>query len=78
MPWIFKYSNAEGFYISVLRLDDLWAELDSVERKLAGIANEVLGPFHEPEDEDRAPRPMPIPFPLMGYPPPATAPPAGS
>ena len=59
-PWTYSWGS-DGHTISVLRLEDLWAELDAVDRSLAKLSDEALmgsGIPHVPEG-DLLPRPFP-------------------
>jgi hypothetical protein len=62
-PWVFQF-GAEGNYISVLRLEDLWDELEVIDRELGRMNNAALdgtAVSHIIKDENRTPRPMPQP-----------------
>lgn len=62
-PWEFKFGSS-GHWISVLQLEDLWDELELIDRELGRLSNAVLAGTaipHIVEDENRPLRPMPQP-----------------
>jgi len=62
-PWVFRH-DANGCQISVLRVEDLWNELELIDKELGRLNNaELEGTCfpHIPEDENRPVRPMPQP-----------------
>lgn len=65
-PWEFKFAAGDsgGHWISVLRVEDLWNELEAVDRELSRMRNAELdgtATSHVAEDENRPLRPMPQP-----------------
>lgn len=63
VPWQYGFGS-DGHHISVLRLEDLWDELDGIDRALSALFNDVMAASrqpHMPEDPGRPPRPMPVP-----------------
>lgn len=62
-PWVFQF-GANGHYVSVLRLESLWDELEAIDRDLGGMRNTALAGAafpHIAEEESRPLRPMPQP-----------------
>lgn len=62
-PWEFKFGSG-GHWISVLRLEDLWDELELIDRNLGRLSNAELAGTATPhiiEDENRPLRPIPQP-----------------
>jgi hypothetical protein len=65
-PWELKFAAGEsgGHWISVLSIEDLWNELEAVDRELSRLRNAELkgtATSHVAEDENRPLRPMPQP-----------------
>jgi hypothetical protein len=64
-PWAFQF-GANGHYISVLRLESLWDELEAIDVELGRMRNAALAGTaipHVVEEENRPPRSMPMPAP---------------
>jgi hypothetical protein len=62
-PWVFQFGSG-GHWISVLRLEDLWDELELIDRELGRLSNSILDGTAVPhvlEDDNRPLRPMPEP-----------------
>ncbi|HEX8001511.1 MAG TPA: hypothetical protein VF519_02320 [Mycobacteriales bacterium] len=64
VPWSFRWSAGTGHFISVLRVEDLWDELESIDIELSRRYDDLVagtGLPHVPGDPQRAPRPIPEP-----------------
>jgi hypothetical protein len=63
VPWTFGF-GADGHFVSVLRIEDLWDELEDIDIELDRLWNaEIVGTSmsHVPGSEKRARRPLPVP-----------------